>query len=505
MGYVDNFKELKDKLYKLNLREKARADGKLNAFERMSRLFDDGEFVELDTFYKSVYGNINMSNEDELVGIGAGVITGYGKVDGRLVYAFSQSEFLNGAITTAHANKISRVIENAIKMGVPVVGFYNSIGAKVDEGIDVLKAYNKIIKSQARAKGLIPQISAICGACYGANSILAENSDFVLVEDIESEIFIANFNDYDLASHDKESSAKNGKEISSNHQHIDSDEKLIQDIKKLLSYLPNNCDELPISYRELDEIKINETLNLFAEKELVNDFYDIDVVINEISDYEYYELSKDFGNAISTGFIRLNGKSVGVVANRRNQNIKGSKLDIDAVKKAIKFIKTCDTYNIPILNIVDVEGLRIDNQNQEDELMRLVSELSIVNMNVDVPKISLIIGYAYGTAYIAMGVGKESSDLTLAWPGANVSSLKPSVAVGILESEKINSSENVKETREMLTKDYEKNFASPYNAAIKGVVDDIIEPKYTKYRLIEAFNMLETKSIMRIRNQNIEM
>ncbi len=495
---IEDLRNLKKKICEISNSEDTSSDI-LSARARINELFDDGTFVELDVFAKDIHKNMDIESEEDIRDLGAGVICGYGKVDGRLVYAYSQDSYLGGAITEVHALKIVRLITNAVKMGAPIIGFYDSMGAKIEESLGILAAYGAILRKSAKSYGVVPQISAIMGPCYGANSMVAGISDFILAREDNAEMFMVgpklidspdrvNITRQELGG--AETLSKQAGNVQLTYK---SDIELIQGIKKLLSYLPSNNMTVPPDEEGFEEVVVTNKLNDFAQNELSNDIYDVRDIIREIADNgDYFELSRYYGTFISIGFMRLNGKVVGVVANTKDKDPK-SLIHVRSAKKAIKFINTCDSYNIPILSIVDIEEFYIESVSSGYNMMKLSSQMAFAYASAVVPKVSLIVKKAYGSAYLAMGTVNTGADLVLAWPSASISELAPRTAASIIAQDKLKKAKDVVKTREELISEYERKISSPYNAASRGLVDDVIEPKYTRLRLIDAFDMLYSK------------
>ena len=476
--------------------EKQHESGKLSARERMLLLFDENTFVELDAFVKHRCTNFGMESVDAP---GEGVVTGYGYVDGRLVYAFAQDfTVVGGSLGEMHAAKICKVLDNAMKMGVPVVGLNDSGGARIQEGVDALAGYGKIFYKNTIASGVIPQITAIMGPCAGGAVYSPALTDFVFMVENTSQMFITGPQVIKTVTGEDVTAEALGGAATHNtisgvaHYQCPSDEVCIAEIRKLLSYLPsNNMEMTPEVFTDEDANRIVTELDSIMP-ENSNKAYDMYDVIRAVVDGgEIFDYQAKFAQNIITCFGRINGKSVGIIANQ--PKVQAGCLDINASDKSARFIRTCDAFNIPLVNIVDVPGF-LPGANQEyGGIIRHGAKMLYAYSEATVPKITLIVRKAYGGSYLAMCSKDLGADLVLAWPTAEIAVMGPQGAANIIFRKEISEAENPAEMRNKMVQDYTDEFATPYKAAERGFVDDVIEPSETRIRLIDALNMLESK------------
>jgi len=476
--------------------EKQHSQGKLTARERINLLLDEGSFIEIDAFVTHRCTNFGMENTEANAD---GVVTGYGTVDGRLVFVYAQDfTVLGGSLGEMHANKICKVQEMALKMGAPIVGINDSGGARIQEGVDALSGYGKIFYNNTKASGVIPQITAIMGPCAGGAVYSPALTDFIFMVDGISRMFITGpqviktVTGEDVSQEDLGGANTHNRISGVAHFMDKSEEDCIKRIRTLLSYLPSNNLENPPAYQSEDDInRMEEKLN-----ELVpvnpNKPYDMKEIIKLIADNnEFFEIQEYYAQNIITGFIRLNGKTVGVVANQ--PKVLAGCLDINASDKAGRFIRTCDAFNIPLLNLVDVPGFLPGTDQEYGGIIRHGAKMLYAFSEATVPKVTLIIRKAYGGAYLAMCSKDLGADQVFAWPGAEIAVMGPDGAANIIFKNDIKNSENPMETRQEKIEEYRNTIANPYIAASRGFVDDVIVPGITRPRLISAFDMLESK------------
>ncbi len=460
-----------------NLRSKRQSietGGNKNARERLALLFDQGGFVEIDAFF----GSADAPSE--------GVVCGYGSVDGRLVYAYAQdSGVLNGAIGEVHANKICRLMDMAAKNGAPVISLIDCGGVRVDAGAAALAALSKIITKTVELSGVVLQISVIMGPCGGGNAIAAQSTDFVFAT--EKAVMFLNGSQVILGAEGKEPdlSAKTIAEKAGTIDFVYSDDNsCIEGVKKLLSYLPsNNLEDAP-SVAPTDEInRLSENLTALSDS-----LSDVKLVIKEIADNaEFFEVAQTHAANIVTGFIRLDGYTVGVVA---NQSTADSVLDTKAAVKAAGFVRFCDCFDIPLVTFIDVAGFAASSSEEYWGIAKNMSKLAFAYADASVPKVNLIMNKAYTSAYSIMG---NNADITLAWPTAVIAPMNPEGAAVMLYNDEISASANPVAERAAMTEKYIQTDASPYAAASNGYIDDIIEPDSTRPRLISALDSLASK------------
>ena len=476
--------------------EKQHASGKLTARERLDILFDEGSFVELDAFVKHRCTNFGMEEVDAPA---EGVVIGYGKVDGRLVYAYSQDfTVVGGSLGEMHAAKIVKAMDNALKMGAPIVGLNDSGGARIQEAVDALSGYGKIFYRNTLASGVIPQITAIMGPCAGGAVYSPALTDFIFMVNQTSQMFITGPQVIKTVTGEEVTAEALGGAMTHNSVSgvaqfmSDNDEACILEIRRLLSFLPsNNMETAPEYLCEGDLSALDETLNTIIP-ENPNKPYDMfDVIRALVNESDYMEYQPHFAKNIITCLARLNGKTVGIIANQPKVN--AGCLDVNASDKSARFIRTCDAFNIPLLNLVDVPGFLPGTTQEYGGIIRHGAKMLYAYSEATVPKLTMITRKAYGGAYLAMCSKDLGADMVLAWPSAEIAVMGPQGAANIIFRGEIQSSENPVETRARVIQEYTDEFATPYKAAERGFVDDVIEPAQTRARLIDAFDMLASK------------
>jgi methylmalonyl-CoA decarboxylase alpha subunit len=476
--------------------EKQHANGKLTARERIHLLFDENTFVEIDAFVTHRCTNFGMETKEMPA---EGVVTGYGKVDGRLVYAYAQDfTVAGGSLGEMHANKIVKVQENALKVGAPIVGLNDSGGARIQEAVDALSGYGKIFFQNTLASGVIPQITAIMGPCAGGAVYSPALTDFIFMVDQTSQMFITGPQVIKTVTGEEVSAEALGGAMTHNsvsgvaHFMSANDEACIADIRRLLSFLPsNNLETAPVFECNDDLNTIVEELNTIIPDN-PNKPYDIVDVIRLIVDSgDFYECQPNFAQNIVTGFARINGQSVGIIANQ--PKVLAGCLDVNASDKSARFIRTCDAFNIPLLNIVDVPGFLPGTAQEYGGIIRHGAKMLYAYSEATVPKLSLIVRKAYGGSYLAMCSKDLGADVVLAWPSAEIAVMGPQGAANIIFRNEIKGAEDPVAMRQQKIDEYTAEFATPYKAAERGFVDDVIEPSATRPRLADAFDMLASK------------
>ncbi|KGG80619.1 methylmalonyl-CoA carboxyltransferase [Caloranaerobacter azorensis H53214] len=476
--------------------EKQHKSGKLTARERINLLLDEGSFIELDTFVEHRCTNFGM---DKKKAPGEGVVTGYGTIDGRLVFVYAQDfTVIGGSLGEMHAAKICKVQDMALKMGAPIIGLNDSGGARIQEGVDALSGYGKIFYKNTISSGVIPQISVIMGPCAGGAVYSPALTDFIFMIENTSKMFITGPQVIKTVTGEDVSAEKLGGAMTHNSisgvaHFIDStEEDAINRIRKLLSFLPsNNLEDPPVFDTNDDMNRIDEILNEIVPDN-PNKPYDMKEIIKIIADNgDFFEVQPYFAQNIITGFIRLNGKSVGVIANQ--PKVLAGCLDINASDKASRFIRTCDAFNIPLLNLVDVPGFLPGIDQEYGGIIRHGAKMLYAYSEATVPKVTLVIRKAYGGSYLAMCSKDMGADLVFAWPNAEIAVMGPEGAANIIFRKEIQNSEDPLATRTEKIKEYRDTVANPYVAASRGFVDDVIEPMTTRQRVISAFDMLSSK------------
>lgn len=502
MGTVDKLTELQ---YRRNIInngggeakiKKQHDSGKLTARERINALLDDGSFVEIDAF---VTHRCNEFGMDCVEAPGEGVVTGYGTVDGRLVYVYAQDfTVIGGSLGEMHAKKICKVMDMAAKMGAPIIGMNDSGGARIQEGIDALSGFGEIFYRNTLSSGVIPQISVIMGPCAGGAVYSPAITDFIFMVENTSQMFItgpqviSSVTGETVTSEELGGAATHTSKSGVAHFKAANDEECIAKIRKLLSYLPsNNLEEAPYE-PSTDEInRLSENLSSIVPDE-PNKAYDVKKVIAEIVDNaDFFEVQENFAMNIVVGFARMNGQVVGVVANQ--PKVMAGSLDVNSSDKAARFVRFCDSFNIPLLTLTDVPGYFPGIEQEQNGIIRHGAKLLYAFSEATVPKINVILRKAYGGAYIAMNSKNLGADMVMAWPTAEIAVMGPDGAANIIFKKDIKESSDPVATRNEKIQEYRNKFASPYEAAKRGYVDDVIEPDSTRPRIIAALEMLASK------------
>ncbi len=488
--------------------EKQHAKGKLTARERLDYFFDEGSFVELDAFIKNRCTRFGM---DKMDFEGESVVTGYGSVDGRLVYAFSQDfTVTGGALGEMHARKIVKAMDSAVKVGAPVVGLNDSGGARIQEAVDALSGYGDLFFRNAIYSGVIPQISAIMGPCAGGAVYSPALTDFIFMVDKTSQMFITGPQVIKTVTGEVVTAEDLGGAMTHNstsgnvHFLADSDRDCLDMIRKLLGFLPSNNMENPRRLGQADDLnrQIEELNDLIPES--LGKAYDIHDVFRPVIDGgDFFEYQPYFAKNLVAGFARINGRSVGIVANQ--PQVMSGCLDMNAGDKAARFIRTCNAFNIPLLTIVDVPGFLPGTTQEYSGIIRHGAKILYAYSEATVPKVTLITRKAYGGAYVAMCSKSLGADMVFAWPTAEIAVMGSEGAVNIIFKKEIDKAEDKVATRQEILEDYAAEFATPYKAAERGFVDDVIEPQATRQRIIDAFNVLEGKREKRPAKKNGNM
>ena len=480
--------------------EKQHASGKLTARERMGLLFDEGSFVELDAFMKHRCSNFGMEKIDTP---GEGVVTGYGKVDGRLVYAFSQDfTVIGGSLGEMHAAKIVKVLDNALKVGAPVVGINDSGGARIQEAVDALRGYGDIFFKNTVASGVIPQISAIMGPCAGGAVYSPAIMDFIFMVEESSKMFITGPQVIKAVTGESVTAEALGGATTHNTKSgvaqfkSPTDEECIEEIRRLLSFLPsNNMEEAPYLGTEDDLNRLVPALDTIIPDN-PNKPYDMyEIIADVVDDGDYMEYQKHYAKNMITCFARINGQSIGIIANQ--PKVLAGCLDINASDKAARFIRTCDAFNIPILTFVDTPGFLPGTGQEFGGIIRHGAKLLYAYSEATVPMVTVVVRKSYGGAYLAMASKHLGADLVLAWPSAQIAVMGSQGAANIIFRKEIENADDPVETRARKMAEYDAEFATPYKAAERGYIDDVIEPSATRPRIADAFDMLASKREVR--------
>ena len=505
MAFEDKIKELLEKreLAKLGGGQKRidaqHAKGKLTARERIEMLLDEGSFAEFDMFVTHRSHNFGI---DKQVFLSDGVVTGHGTIDGRVVYVFSQDfTVFGGSLSEAFANKICKVMDQAMKVGAPVIGINDSGGARIQEGVNSLAGYAEIFERNIMASGVIPQISAIFGPCAGGAVYSPALTDFIIMSKGTSNMFVTGpkvvktvtgevVTDEELGG-----AMVHGSKSGISHFVADDEQEGIMLIRKLISYLPqNNLEDPPLAPNNDPIDRLEESLN-FIIPENPNKPYDVKDVIHAIVDNgEFLEIQRHYAPNIVTGYSRFNGMSVGIVANQ--PNYLAGVLDINASRKAARFVRFCDAFNIPILTLVDVPGFLPGTAQEYGGIIVHGAKLLYAYGEATVPKVTVVLRKAYGGAYCVMSSKHLRGDMNFAWPAAEIAVMGAKGATEILQSKKISEIADPQEKEVFIQQseaEYKDKFANPYDAAKYGYIDDVIEPRNTRFRVIRALQALATK------------
>ncbi|MFZ4402024.1 MAG: acyl-CoA carboxylase subunit beta [Bacteroidales bacterium] len=473
--------------------------GKLTARERIDLLLDEGSFEEFDMFVTHNCHDFGLEKESYM---SDGVVTGYGTVDGRMVYVFSQDfTVFGGSLSEAYAQKICKLLDKAMKMGAPVIGINDSGGARIQEGVKSLGGYAEIFQRNIMASGVIPQISAIFGPCAGGAVYSPALTDFIFMTKKNSYMFVTGPKVVktvtgEVVTDDELGGASvHGSKSGVTHFVTEDEQEGILMIRKLLSFLPqNNLEETPIAPCDDPIHRLEDSLN-YIIPENPNKPYDVKDVIHAIADYnEFMEIHRNYAQNIVIGYARFNGVTMGIVANQ--PSYLAGVLDINASRKAARFVRFCDAFNIPILTLVDVPGFLPGTAQEYGGIITNGAKLLYAYGEATVPKITVILRKAYGGAYDVMSSKHLRGDINYAWPTAEIAVMGPKGAIEVLKSKQIAAITDPTEREEFIRKneqEYKDKFANPYNAAKFGYIDDVIEPRNTRFRVIRALQSLATK------------
>ncbi|MCH1473999.1 MAG: acyl-CoA carboxylase subunit beta [Bacteroidia bacterium] len=485
------------------------AKNKLTARERLDLLLDKNSFEEIGALIKHRSTDFGMG---KMHYPGDGVVTGYGTIHGRLVYVFSQDfTVFGGSLSETHAEKICKIMDMAMKNGAPVIGLNDSGGARIQEGVVSLGGYADIFYRNTRASGVIPQLSLVMGPCAGGAVYSPAITDFILMVEDTSYMFVTGPNVVKTVTNEEVTSENlGGASVHSEksgvaHLTSSNDLQAIEDIKNLLSYIPQNCEDSPpsIPYTIGDEVR-NQLQDIVPENP--NQPYDIKEIIDGIIDREsFYEIHKDFAPNIVVGFARLAGKSIGIVANQ--PAFLAGVLDVQSSQKAARFVRFCDCFNIPLLVLEDVPGFLPGTDQEWNAIITNGAKLLYAFSEATVPRITVITRKAYGGAYDVMNSKHIGADMNFAWPSAEIAVMGAKGAAEIIFRNEIKSAKDPEVALANKEKEYADIFANPYRAAERGFVDEVIHPKQTRLKLIKAFAMLENKvdSIPQKKHGNIPL
>ncbi len=494
----------------IQLREKARIGGgekriesqhkkgKYTARERIAMLLDEGSFEEFDMFVQHRCTNFGI---DATKFLGDGVVTGYGTIDGRLVYIYAQDfTVFGGALSESLAMKICKVMDQAMKMGAPVIGLNDSGGARMQEGVNALAGYAEIFQRNILASGVVPQISGIFGPCAGGAVYSPALTDFNIMTRGTSYMFLTgpkvvkSVTGEDVTQEQLGGASVHTTKSGVAHFAVDNEEDGLKLIRQLISYMPqNNLEEAPLMECNDPIDRLDDALNDIIPDE-PNKPYDMYEVIGTIIDNgEFLEVHKDYAQNIIVGFARFNGQSVGVIANQ--PKIMAGCLDSNASRKAARFVRFCDAFNIPLVTLVDVPGFLPGTGQEYNGVILHGAKLLYAYGEATVPKVTVTLRKSYGGAYCVMSSKHLRGDMNYAWPTAEIAVMGPSGAVEVIFAKEVASAEDPAKAQIEKEEEYKKAFANPYNAAQYGYIDDVMEPRNTRFRIIRALQRLQTKKL----------
>ena len=473
--------------------------GKYTARERIEKLMDEGSFEEYDMFVTHRCTDFGLEKE---VYLGDGVVTGRGTIDGRVVFVFSQDfTVLGGSLSETFAKKICKIMDQAMKVGAPVIGINDSGGARIQEGVNSLAGYAEIFMRNIVASGVIPQISAVFGPCAGGAVYSPALTDVIIMSDKSSYMFVTGpkvtktVTGEDITTEDLGGATIHATKSGVAHFRVENEDEGLLLIRKLLEYLPQNNLEDPIVTECKDPIdRVEDILNEVIPAN-PNQPYDVkDVIYPIVDDRQFLEMHQYYAKNIVVGFAKFNGIPCGIVANQ--PNFLAGVLDIEASKKAGRFVRFCDAFNVPIITLVDVPGFLPGSAQEYGGIIINGAKLLFAYGEATVPKITITLRKSYGGAHDVMGSKQLRADINYAWPSAEIAVMGPKGAIEILEGKKIAEIEDKVERNKYIAEkenEYKEKFANPYEAARYGYIDDIIEPRNTRFRIIRALQTLQTK------------
>ncbi len=505
MAFEEKIKQLLDLRAKARLGggekgiEKQHSKGKLTARERIDLLLDEGSFEEFDMFVTHRCTNFGMEKKEILTD---GVVTGYGTIDGRLVYVFSQDfTAYGGSLSETFAKKICKVMDQAMKVGAPVIGLNDSGGARIQEGVNSLAGYAEIFERNILASGVIPQISAVFGPCAGGAVYSPALTDFILMSKENSYMFVTGpkvvktVTGEDVTEANLGGAMVHASKSGVAHFVSETEQEGIQMIRKLISYIPsNNLEEAPLTNCTDPIDRLEDSLNSIMPDN-PNKPYDVkDVISAIVDDGDFFEVHEKYAPNIVVGFARFNGVSVGIVANQ--PKFMAGVLDINSSRKGARFVRFCDAFNIPIVTLVDVPGFLCGTGQEYNGIITNGAKLLFAYGEATVPKVTVTLRKSYGGAHDVMSSKQLRGDINYAWPTAQVAVMGASGAAAILYGKELKELEDAEAKAKFLAEkeqEYNDKFANPYNAAKYGYIDDVIEPRNTRFRVIRALQALATK------------
>ena len=478
--------------------EKQHAKGKYTARERIAQLLDEGSFEELDMFVTHRCTNFGQDKKHIL---GDGVVTGFGTIEGRLVYVFAQDfTVFGGSLSETMAQKICKVMDMAMKMGAPVIGLNDSGGARIQEGINALAGYSEIFQRNIMASGVIPQISAILGPCAGGAVYSPALTDFTIMAKGISYMFLTGptvvktVTGEDVSQEELGGASVHSCKSGVTHFAAENGEEAVFIIRKLLSFIPqNNLEETPLVKCDDPIDRLDDALNTIIPESAKQSYDMYDVIGSIVDNGEFLEVHRDFARNIIIGFARFNGQSVGVVANQ--PKVLAGVLDSNASRKAARFVRFCDAFNIPLVTLVDVPGFLPGTGQEYNGVILHGAKLLYAYGEATVPKVTVTLRKSYGGAHIVMSCKQLRGDINYAWPTSEIAVMGAEGAVGVLYAKDMKEAEDPAKIRAEKEEEYRKLFANPYQAAKYGYIDDVIEPRNTRFRIIRALQMLATKKL----------
>ena len=508
MAKLDRIKELIEKREQARIGggerriESQHKKGKLTARERIELLLDEGSFEEYDMFVTHRCTDFGL---EKTKFYGDGVVTGHGTIDGRVVFVYAQDfTVFGGSLSETYAQKICKVMDQAMKVGAPIIGINDSGGARIQEGVNSLAGYAEIFERNILASGVVPQISAIFGPCAGGAVYSPALTDFIMMTEKTSYMFVTGpkvvktVTGEDITTQDLGGANIHASKSGVSHFTAENEEEGLMLIRKLMSYLPQNNLEDPPATTCNDPIdRVDDVLNTIVPENPNKPYNVKDIIYSIVDDSEFLEIHRDYAKNIVIGFCKFNGTPVGLVANQ--PSFLAGVLDIDASKKAARFVRFCDAFNIPIVTLVDVPGFLPGSVQEYGGIITNGAKLMFAYGEATVPKITITLRKSYGGAHDVMSSKQLRGDLNYAWPNAEIAVMGAKGAIEVLESRKLKELTNDDEKAKFIAekeKEYLDKFANPYNAASYGYIDDVIEPRNTRFRIIRGLEILSTKKLV---------
>ena len=481
--------------------EKHHAKGSYTCRERINMLLDEGSFEEINMFLTHRCHDFGMEKK---VFLGDGVAVGSGTIDGRLVFVFAQdATVIGGSLSETMALKICNVMDQAMKLGAPIIGLNDSGGARIQEGACALAGYAEIFERNILASGVVPQISVIFGPCAGGAVYSPALTDFIMMTEQNSYMFITgpkvvkSVTGEDVSVEELGGARVHATKSGVTHFVAATEEEAIEQVRRLISFIPqNNMEEAPLMPCDDDPMRLEDALNEIVPDD-PNKPYDMHEIINLIVDNgDFMEVHKDYAKNVICGFARFNGRSTGIIANQPSWL--AGVLDCDASRKAARFVRFCDAFNIQILTLVDVPGFLCGTGQEYAGIIDHGAKLMFAYGEATVPKVTITIRKSYGGSHIVMSCKQLRGDMCYAWPNAEIAVMGASGAVGVLQAKALKAIEDPEEKKKFIAEkeaEYKELFASPYQAANRGYIDDVIEPRTTRARIVNAFEKLQTKRL----------